>query len=143
MDRLLNVQTALSLGYVCAMVLAAHLAGRALLASTATRKTRLIFLWLAFDAICHLTLEGSFLYLSVRGRTVNASKSFFGFLWQEYAAADARWGTADPTLVSMEFLTVLVAGPMAGTAHGCWPRTTRRTTTGSPCSVQARSTVGG
>lgn len=114
MDRLLNVQTALSLGYVCAMVLAAHLAGRALLASTATRKTRLIFLWLAFDAICHLTLEGSFLYLSVRGRTVNASKSFFGFLWQEYAAADARWGTADPTLVSMEFLTVLVAGPMAG-----------------------------
>ena len=32
---------------------------------------------------------------------------------REYAAADSRWGTADPTIVSLELLTVLVAGPMA------------------------------
>ena len=32
---------------------------------------------------------------------------------REYAAADARWGTADPTIVSLELLTVLIAGPMA------------------------------
>ena len=32
---------------------------------------------------------------------------------REYVAADARWGTADPTVVSLELLTVLGAGPMA------------------------------
>ena len=32
---------------------------------------------------------------------------------REYAAADARWGTADPTVVSLELLTVLGAGPLA------------------------------
>ncbi len=57
MDRLLNVQTALSLGYVASMVLAAHLSSRLLLPADSTLKTRLIFLWLAFDSICHLTLE--------------------------------------------------------------------------------------
>lgn len=114
MDRLLNLQTALSLGYVGFMIAAAHLSSHLLLPSHSTRKTQLIFLWLAFDAICHLTLEGSFLFLSTRSRTVNASTSFFGYLWQEYAAADKRWGTADPTLVAMEFITVLIAGPLAG-----------------------------
>lgn len=31
---------------------------------------------------------------------------------REYAAADFRWGTADPTVVSLELLTVLGAGPL-------------------------------
>ncbi|KAJ9475097.1 GDP-Man:Man(3)GlcNAc(2)-PP-Dol alpha-1,2-mannosyltransferase [Pseudozyma hubeiensis] len=114
MDRLLNLQTALSLGYVGSMILAAHLLSLSTLPTTASRKTRGIFLWLVFDAICHLTLEASFLYLSVQNRTVNASSSFFGQLWQEYALADARWGTADATLVAMEWVTVLLAGPLAG-----------------------------
>jgi len=34
-------------------------------------------------------------------------------MWREYAAADARWGTADPTVVSLELLTVFGAGPLA------------------------------
>lgn len=34
-------------------------------------------------------------------------------LWQEYARADARWGVADATVVSLELLTVFVAGPLA------------------------------
>ena len=41
---------------------------------------------------------------------------WFGWLrdaGREYAAADARWGTADPTVVSLELLTVLGAGPLA------------------------------
>ena len=114
MDRLLNLQTALSLGYVASMVTLAHLSSLYILPSSSSRKTHLIYLWLAFDCICHLTLEGSFLYLSLQNRTVNTSSSFFGYLWQEYAAADARWGTADPTLVSMEWVTVLLAGPLAG-----------------------------
>jgi EXPERA (EXPanded EBP superfamily) len=40
----------------------------------------------------------------------------FGWLLytgREYAAADARWGTADPTVVSLELLTVFGAGPLA------------------------------
>jgi EXPERA (EXPanded EBP superfamily) len=32
---------------------------------------------------------------------------------QEYAKADKRWGTADPTIVSMELLTVFGAGTLA------------------------------
>jgi EXPERA (EXPanded EBP superfamily) len=31
---------------------------------------------------------------------------------QEYAKADKRWGTADPTIVSMELLTVFGAGTL-------------------------------
>ena len=32
---------------------------------------------------------------------------------REYAAADKRWGTADPTVVSLELLTVSGAAPLA------------------------------
>ncbi|CAO1612981.1 unnamed protein product [Parajaminaea phylloscopi] len=77
-------------------------------------KVKFIFTWLVFDAICHLTLEGSFLYLSTFGRTVNNSTGFFAYLWQDYAKADARWGFSDPTVVALEILTVLGAGPLAG-----------------------------
>ena len=31
---------------------------------------------------------------------------------REYAKADFRWGTADPTVASLEILTVLGAGPL-------------------------------
>lgn len=34
-------------------------------------------------------------------------------LWQEYAKADRRWGGADPTVISLELLTVFGAGPLA------------------------------
>ncbi|KAL8909006.1 MAG: hypothetical protein Q9207_000457 [Kuettlingeria erythrocarpa] len=34
-------------------------------------------------------------------------------LWQEYSHADIRWAGADPTVVSIELLTVLIAGPLA------------------------------
>lgn len=77
-------------------------------------KVKAIYTWLVFDSICHLTLEGSFLYLSTFGRTVNDSKGFFAYLWQDYAKADARWGWADETVVALEILTVLGAGPLAG-----------------------------
>jgi hypothetical protein len=39
----------------------------------------------------------------------------FSRLWQEYAKADKRWGGVDLTVVSLEILTVFVAGPLA-----CW-----------------------
>lgn len=37
----------------------------------------------------------------------------FSRLWQEYAKADKRWGGTDLTVISLELLTVFVAGPLA------------------------------
>ncbi|KAK3109591.1 hypothetical protein LTR53_016989 [Teratosphaeriaceae sp. CCFEE 6253] len=37
----------------------------------------------------------------------------FSALWREYAKADKRWGGSDLTVISLELLTVFVAGPMA------------------------------
>lgn len=34
-------------------------------------------------------------------------------LWREYAKADSRWGGADLTVISLELLTVFMAGPAA------------------------------
>jgi hypothetical protein len=45
----------------------------------------------------------------------NYGTSPFSRLWQEYAKADKRWGGVDLTVVSLEILTVFVAGPLA-----CW-----------------------
>lgn len=42
----------------------------------------------------------------------------FSRLWQEYAKADKRWGGVDLTVVSLEILTVFVAGPLA--LYICW-----------------------
>lgn len=39
-------------------------------------------------------------------------------LWQEYAKADRRWGGTDLTVISLELLTVFVAGPLA--LWICW-----------------------
>jgi hypothetical protein len=41
------------------------------------------------------------------------SQSPMARLWQEYAKADARWGGADLTVISLELLTVGLAGPAA------------------------------
>ena len=53
------------------------------------------------------------MYLSMHGRTVNASRGFFASVWQEYSLADSRWGVADPGIVAVELLTVVVKGPLA------------------------------
>lgn len=37
----------------------------------------------------------------------------FAALWMEYAKADKRWGGSDLTVISLELLTVFIAGPMA------------------------------
>ncbi|EEB99113.1 hypothetical protein MPER_01266 [Moniliophthora perniciosa FA553] len=58
----------------------------------------------------HFFYEGSFLYYSTLGRQVNASTAPLARMWQEYAFADYRWGVSDPTVVSLEILTVIGAG---------------------------------
>ncbi|KAE9405666.1 Emopamil-binding protein [Gymnopus androsaceus JB14] len=90
----------------------AYTGSKVLLPKNASAKDRFTFIWLAFDAMIHFSFEGSFLYLSVFGRQVNTSSGPFAEMWREYAAADFRWGTADPTVVSLEILTVLGAGPL-------------------------------
>ena len=91
---------------------------------------RITFIWLAFDALIHFLFEGSWLWLSTFGKTVNSSTgpasemcTVFHYAHmsllvlnylpgKEYSRADFRWGWADETVVSLELLTVLIAGPM-------------------------------
>jgi hypothetical protein len=42
--------------------------------------------------------------------TVVESSGFLAEVWKEYSLADKRWGVSDPTIVSMEILTVVVDG---------------------------------
>ena len=52
------------------------------------------------------------------GRADRAYGSAYGSnplaaLWRDYAKADKRWARADPTVVSLEVLTVVLGGPIA------------------------------
>ncbi|XP_053564347.1 emopamil-binding protein-like [Bombina bombina] len=73
---------------------------------------RWLLVWLFYDAIVHFTLEGPFVYLSLVG-TVAQSDSIIASLWKEYGKADARWLHSDPTIVSLEILTVVLDGLLA------------------------------
>ncbi|XP_026185238.1 emopamil-binding protein-like [Mastacembelus armatus] len=68
---------------------------------------RWILLWLFYDVIVHLTLEGPFVYMSLVG-TVETSEGPLAELWKEYGKADSRWLVSDPTIVSVEILTVVL-----------------------------------
>lgn len=102
-----------SLSVVVAILLVALASSSFLLPPTASRKTRAIFAWLAFDGLIHTFLEGTFVYYSLDGRTVDSSVGPAAVLWQEYARADKRWGFADPTVVALEILTVAGGAPLA------------------------------
>ncbi|PCH40113.1 hypothetical protein WOLCODRAFT_88478 [Wolfiporia cocos MD-104 SS10] len=104
--------SAYSLAFVAVVGVVAYVSANALLPKNARWQDRFTWIWLAFDAMIHFTFEGSFLYLSTFGRQVNTSVGPFAELWKEYARADARWGFSDPTVVSLEILTVLGAGPL-------------------------------
>ncbi|ESK95727.1 ebpl-prov protein [Moniliophthora roreri MCA 2997] len=95
---------------VTAIGLAAHVGSKTFLPKNASGKDRFTFVWLAFDAMIHFFYEGSFLYYSTFGRQVNTSPGPLARMWQEYAFADYRWGVSDPTVVSLEILTVIGAG---------------------------------
>jgi EXPERA (EXPanded EBP superfamily) len=59
--------------------------------------------------------SGGVYFLGQKNRRYGAvySNSPMARLWQEYAKADHRWGGADPTVISLEILTVGLAGPCA------------------------------
>ncbi|GAA6230033.1 emopamil-binding protein-like isoform X2 [Lates japonicus] len=75
-------------------------------------RDRWILLWLFYDVIVHLTLEGPFVYMSVFG-TVQTSEGPLAELWREYSQADSRWLVSDPTIVSIEILTVVLDSLLA------------------------------
>ncbi|XP_054575767.1 emopamil-binding protein-like isoform X2 [Eptesicus fuscus] len=68
--------------------------------------------WLGCDALVHCALEGSFVYLSFMGNIAD-SDGFIASLWKEYGKADARWLHFDPTIMSVEILTVVLDGCLA------------------------------
>ncbi|CAG8564183.1 13423_t:CDS:2 [Ambispora gerdemannii] len=72
-----------------------------------------VFAWLTWDALVHFILEGSFVYMSVLGRTVETSSGRMAELWKEYGKADSRWLIAEPTVVSIEIPTFIVCGPLS------------------------------
>lgn len=78
-----------------------------LFAKTFPVEEKLILVWLVFDVLIHLFLEGSFVVLSLVG-TVLESDHFTALVWKEYAKADYRWGVSDPTIVSLEILTTTI-----------------------------------
>ncbi|KAH9850112.1 Emopamil-binding protein [Lenzites betulinus] len=104
--------SAYSLAFVSFVGVTAYFAAKSLLPKNASWQDRVTFIWLAFDGIIHFTLEGSFLYYSMFGKQVITSSGPMAQMWKEYALADARWGTADPTIVSLELLTVFGVGTM-------------------------------
>ncbi|KAG9315757.1 Emopamil-binding protein [Chiua virens] len=112
LDQIFTLTSALSLAGVASVGLVATAAANTLLPKNARWQDRFTFIWLAFDAMIHFSFEGSFLYFSTFGRTVNTSTGVLVEALKEYTLADARWGTADPTVVSLEILTVLGVGPI-------------------------------
>lgn len=140
---IIDQTTVLSLLATLSLLTIAYLASLRLLSSSTSTKFRILFIWHAFDALIHFVLEGSYLYncffsytsivisndyphpasLSAPGVYFlgqkerlygnNHGSNPMAKLWQEYTKADKRWGGTDLTIISIELLTVFVAGPLA------------------------------
>ncbi|KAI9846414.1 MAG: hypothetical protein M1837_004005 [Sclerophora amabilis] len=127
---IVDATTILSLLAVLAILAASYALSLHLLPTGTAVKVRLIYIWHLFDGLIHLLFEGAFLYncffvyadgtsptgfLKQPHRTYGPSYGLSptAKLWQEYARADARWGGADSTVISIELLTVFLGGPLA------------------------------
>ncbi|XP_053419957.1 emopamil-binding protein-like [Nycticebus coucang] len=97
---------------VCAALLAAGCALGLRLGRGRGAADRWVLAWLCYDALVHLVLEGPFVYLSLVGNIADSDGSIAS-LWKEYGKADARWLYSDPTVVSLEILTVVLDGSLA------------------------------
>lgn len=63
--------------------------------------------------VCNYTfqLDNQLFILTIFYNVYELYGSFF--VGKEYALADRRWGISDPTIVSLEILTVFITGPLA------------------------------
>lgn len=139
----LDLETGLALALAFSFMPAAQISANLTLPKTISRKYYWIFVWGAYDFLTHIIIEGSYLYhcfftyetISITGdhphpASLGSKGPFFlgrsdrnygsyystnamARLWQEYAKADTRWGGSDLTVISLELLTVLLAGPAA------------------------------
>jgi hypothetical protein len=138
---LISATTVWSLFATVAILAVGYISSRQLLPTSASNKTRFLFIWHATDALIHFLLEGSYLWncffssstLLAAGLTgseylprnvfflgdqenvygASYGTSLTSALWREYARADKRWGGTDLTVISLELLTVFIAGPLA------------------------------
>ncbi|KAH8698885.1 putative EBP domain protein [Talaromyces proteolyticus] len=74
------------------------------------RGDRLSILWFALSGILHCFFEG---YFVVNHQRMGPSQDLLGQLWKEYAKSDSRYLIADPFVVSIEAITVVVWGPLS------------------------------
>lgn len=87
------------------------------------RACSVALVWFLIDALTHLTVELSYVFVTAAHGGAKHSPSPAAYLWREYGRADARWALYDPTVLSLELLTVFVAGPLAlACAYGIWAR---------------------
>ena len=144
----LDLGTGLSLALAFSFMPAAQVVAGLALSKAVSRKYYWLFVWCAYDFLTHSIIEGSYLYhcfFSYETITITSDyphpaslgakgPRFLGYtdrnygayysqgpmarLWQEYAKADSRWGGSDLTVISLELLTVFVAGPAA--AYICY-----------------------
>jgi EXPERA (EXPanded EBP superfamily) len=135
MDHL-DTTTIISLSAVLVILTSSYILSLLSLHSSTPKRLRILFIWHFFDFLIHSIFEGSFLYncffLSVpftashpyadlfnnflgTGRLYGSAygDNLGSKLWMVYAKADRRWAGADLTVVSLELLTVLCAGPLA------------------------------
>lgn len=138
---LISATTVWSLFATVVILAAGYISSRQLLPTSASNKTRFLFIWHATDALIHFVLEGGYLWncffssssLAATGLTgseylprdvfflgdqehvygASYGTSPMSALWREYARADKRWGGTDLTVISLELLTVFIAGPLA------------------------------
>jgi hypothetical protein len=136
MDHL-DSTTLISLSAVLLLLNSSYILSLRVLSKSTPTSLRILFIWHAFDFLIHSIFEGSFLYncfftsspydpaihhpalitnfLGQPDRLYGAAygDNWATKLWMIYAKADSRWGGADLTVVSLELLTVLGAGPLA------------------------------
>ncbi|XP_031217794.1 emopamil-binding protein-like [Mastomys coucha] len=97
---------------LCSVLLAAGCALGLLLGRGRSAVERWVLAWLCYDSLVHFVLEGAFVYLSIVGNVAD-SQGLIASLWKEYGKADTRWLYSDPTIVSVEILTVVLDGFLA------------------------------
>ena len=75
-----------------------------------------ILLWFIIDALTHLVMEATYVYAALFEKWDGWGNE----IWKKYGEADKRWyGKTDPTIVSLEVLTVVPVGLMCAWAVYC------------------------
>lgn len=73
---------------------------------------RLQLLWLVSSGLIHIVVEGSYI-LNIPDFFKNTDPNMFLLeLWKEYGKGDSRYATGDSLIVSIEYVTAGIMGPL-------------------------------